>query len=106
METTWDGKPISPDPPYGASIIVYRPSAKGRRFLILHRAHRGPAYEGEWAWTPPSGARYPGEPVEQCAQRELAEETGLRLSLQRVETEERVGHFPGGSGKRRDDCAQ
>lgn len=79
--TTWEGLPISPDAPFGTSIIVYRRAAQGVEFLILHRAHDGPAYEGEWAWTPPSGARLPDEPVDECARRELWEETGLTLPI-------------------------
>lgn len=79
--TTWDGLPISPIPPFGTSIIVYRRGESGIEFLILHRAHDGPTYEGEWAWTPPAGSRLPGEPVDVCAQRELLEETGLTLPL-------------------------
>ena len=85
LKTTWDGKPISLDPPHGASIIVYRRNEGTYEFLILHRAHHGPDYEGEWAWSPPSGARFPDEPIEQCASRELAEETGLSLSFQATE---------------------
>ena len=80
--TTWDGKPIDPKPPFGASIIVYRQKAGQREFLILHRAHQGVDYEGDWAWTPPSGARHPGEPIDVCAARELQEEVGLQLPLQ------------------------
>ena len=66
-------------------MVVYRRVAGGLEFLILHRAHSGPEFEGDWAWTPPSGARLPHEPILACAQRELAEETGLKLDL--VETE-------------------
>lgn len=73
METTWDGLPIAPDNPRGAGVVVRRDS----EFLLLHRHHHGPAYEGDWAWTSPSGARLPGEPVLTCATRELYEETGL-----------------------------
>lgn len=86
-QTTWDGLPISPEPPHGATIVVYRRRegpAEGIEFLILHRAHEGPDYAGEWAWTPPSGSRLPGEPVDSCARRELLEETGLALPLQPV----------------------
>ena len=79
--TTWDGLPISPDPPNGASIIVYRFGQEGLQFLILHRAHDGPDFSGDWAWTPPSGARLPNEPIESCAQRELLEETGLTIPV-------------------------
>ncbi len=79
--TTWDGLPISPDAPFGTSIIVYRRTAHGVEFLILHRADNVPEYEGDWAWTPPSGARLPDEPVDACARRELWEETGLTLPI-------------------------
>lgn len=80
--TTWDGKPVSPEPPHGVTIVVYRRNGAGWEFLILHRAHHGSEYEGDWAWTPPAGSRYPGEPVDECARRELREETGLELPLQ------------------------
>lgn len=39
------------------------------------------AYEGEWAWTPPAGARQPGETPHAAAARELKEEIGLALPL-------------------------
>lgn len=81
LDRTWDGLPVSPDPPYGATVVVYRRQGGGVVYLILHRAHRGPGYEGDWAWGPPAGARLPGEPVEACARRELREETGLDLAL-------------------------
>lgn len=73
LDTTWDGLPIAPDNPRGAGVVVRR----GDEFLLLHRHHNGPAYEGDWAWTSPSGARLPGEPVLACIERELFEETGL-----------------------------
>jgi 8-oxo-dGTP pyrophosphatase MutT (NUDIX family) len=78
LEYTWDGLPVAPDNPRGAMVVVRRPDGDGgREYLMLHRAHRGPDYEGDWAWTPPSGARLPGEPVLTGARRELAEEAGL-----------------------------
>ena len=55
-------------------MVVRRPSGE---FLLLHRHHNGPEYEGDWAWTSPSGARLPGEPILAGAVRELYEETGL-----------------------------
>jgi 8-oxo-dGTP pyrophosphatase MutT (NUDIX family) len=74
---TWDGLPVAPDEPHGAAIIVRRAGAG--EYLILHRAQHGPGYEGDWAWTPPSGSRLPSEPVLGAALRELAEETGLHV---------------------------
>jgi 8-oxo-dGTP pyrophosphatase MutT (NUDIX family) len=79
VETTWDGLPISREPPYGAAVLVWRRAGAGVEWLVLHRAHRGRAYEGDWAWTPPAGARQPGETIEECAARELREESGLEL---------------------------
>ena len=78
---TGDGQTVSQEKPYGASIIVYRRSEQGIEYLILHRAFRGAGFEGDWAWTPPSGARLPGEAIDNCAARELLEETGLRLAV-------------------------
>jgi ADP-ribose pyrophosphatase YjhB (NUDIX family) len=43
----------------------------------MHRAHHGLDFEGDWAWTPPAGARFPGEDISVCAARELQEESGL-----------------------------
>jgi 8-oxo-dGTP pyrophosphatase MutT (NUDIX family) len=79
--TTWDGLPVSDALPHGATVVVFRRAAAGLELLLLHRAHSGPDYEGDWAWTPPAGARLPGEPVGACARRELWEETGLRLDV-------------------------
>ncbi len=81
VTTTWDGQPISAEKPHGVTIVVYRWHAGGLEFLILHRAYNSPDYEGDWAWTPPSGARHPGEEVDDCACRELFEETGLELTF-------------------------
>jgi 8-oxo-dGTP pyrophosphatase MutT (NUDIX family) len=70
--------------PYGCSVIVWRAGESGREYLILHRrTARGPTHEGDWAWTPPSGARDPGEDADATAERELHEETGLELPLTR-----------------------
>ena len=84
MATTYDGLPISPTPPYGASIVVSCFIGRERRYLLLHRAHAGPDYEGDWAWTPPAGSRLPDEPIDACAARELAEETGLSGVLRAI----------------------
>jgi 8-oxo-dGTP pyrophosphatase MutT (NUDIX family) len=80
---TWDGVPVAQDQPHGAAVVVRRPAAKAgeSEYLILHRSHHGPDYDGDWAWTPPSGSRQPGESVAGAALRELAEETGLPAAL-------------------------
>lgn len=79
--TTWDGLPVSDERPHGVTVVVYRWADQGLEVLLLHRAHQGPEYEGDWAWTPPAGARFPGEAVEACARRELREEAGLTLEV-------------------------
>jgi 8-oxo-dGTP pyrophosphatase MutT (NUDIX family) len=82
VETTWDGLPVAPEPPFAACVVVWREGVDGREFLVLHRlAPGGAGYEGEWAWTPPAGARQPGEEADEAARRELYEETGLALGL-------------------------
>lgn len=78
-ETTWDGQPIAQEPPYGAMVLAYRMNGDQPEFLMLHRAEHGPDFEGDWAWTPPSGARQPGETIEECARRELWEEAGIEI---------------------------
>ena len=79
LETTWDGLPVARETPYGASVLVWRRGGREPEWLLLHRKHHGPGYAGDWAWTPPSGARLPGEHVDACARRELLEETGLTV---------------------------
>lgn len=82
METTWDGLPVAPERPFACAIVVWRAVGGRREFLLLHRlAPGGPGFEGEWAWTPPSGARQPGEEPDEAAARELLEEIGLALPL-------------------------
>ncbi len=82
METTWDGLPVARDRPYACCVVVWREVGERREFLLLHRlAPGGPGYEGDWAWTPPSGARQPGETPDAAARRELKEEIGLTLPL-------------------------
>lgn len=78
-DTTWDGLEIAEEFPRGATVVVRRPAGGLGRFeyLLLHRAHNGPDYDGWWAWTPPAGSRQPGEAVAAAAARELYEEAGI-----------------------------
>jgi 8-oxo-dGTP pyrophosphatase MutT (NUDIX family) len=86
METTWDGLPVAREPPYVCCVVVWRQGVAAGEFLILHRAHFRPDFAGDWAWTPPSGARQPDEAPDEAAARELREETGLELALSRIES--------------------
>jgi RimJ/RimL family protein N-acetyltransferase/8-oxo-dGTP pyrophosphatase MutT (NUDIX family) len=70
---------MAADAPFGASVVVYRRDPE-LRILMLHRSVQGPHYEGDWAWTPPAGARFPAEPIEECACRELSEEIKMEVS--------------------------
>jgi 8-oxo-dGTP pyrophosphatase MutT (NUDIX family) len=81
-KTTWDGLPVAAEWPHGATVVVWRRLAGNEiELLLLHRAHHGPDYAGDWAWTPPAGSRLPGEDVDVCAARELQEEAGLELPM-------------------------
>lgn len=76
-ERTWDGLPISSDPPFGAVVVVHRRIKGDREFLLLHRCNK--KEDERWSWGPPAGARLPNESIEACVKRELFEETGLKL---------------------------
>jgi len=86
--TTWDGEPVSRERPHGATVVVASRAPDGWRYLFLRRVHHGgPAREGAWARTPPSGSRKPGEDLSACVACELQEEIGWRASPQPVLTE-------------------
>ena len=55
--------------------VVVRNSATGPEVLVVHR----PRYDD---WSIPKGKRDPGETDEQCAVREVEEETGVRCALE------------------------
>ena len=54
--------------------VVLRDGPDGPEVLLVHR----PRYDD---WSLPKGKREPGETDEQCAVREVEEETGVRCSL-------------------------
>lgn len=62
----------------GAAVVTLRRANGGTEYLVLHRS--GVPDGSDWAWTPPSGCRRCGEAPKACAERELTEETGLRLA--------------------------
>jgi hypothetical protein len=47
--TTWDGEPVSRERPHGATVVVAARSPRGWRYVLLHRGHHGPDWEGDWA---------------------------------------------------------
>jgi 8-oxo-dGTP diphosphatase len=59
-----------------AGGVVIRESGHGPEVALVHR----PRYDD---WSLPKGKRDPGETDEQCAVREVEEETGLRCTLGR-----------------------
>jgi len=63
---------------------VFRRENGRIQYLILYRKHLGTQYEGDWAWGPPGGARLPDESLEDCATREMLEETGVGVPLMRT----------------------
>ena len=100
--TTYDGEPIAEEPPFGATVVVWRRVGAAVELLVLHRAHEGPEYEGDWAWTPPAGARKPREDLHGCALRELKEETGLEIPIRRTPL---AGDWPAYEGEVAADAA-
>jgi len=68
---------LAPDLVHAAGGIIFRRSADGGgKVLLVHR----PAYDD---WTFPKGKLRQGESTEECALREVAEETGLSCELVR-----------------------
>jgi 8-oxo-dGTP diphosphatase len=62
-----------PHPAVAADICVFRHAEDAMSLLLIQRAN--PPFRGSWAL--PGGFLEPDEDLDQCAARELAEETGL-----------------------------
>jgi 8-oxo-dGTP pyrophosphatase MutT (NUDIX family) len=73
-----DTDPVT-DTSSGVAVVVWRRRAE-LEVLLLHRSLFGEDFSGDWAWTTPGGAREPDESPAAAAERELSEETGLRLA--------------------------
>lgn len=69
LEVPLDGLFLSPEPPWGVSVLVIRNQDE---VLLLQR-------KGEWA--PPAVTRLPDEPLAKCAARALDELTSLELPM-------------------------
>lgn len=63
-----------------AGGVIVRSGGDGTELAVVHRPHR-------FDWTFPKGKLEPDESFEECARREVLEETGLRCRLGRF-----VGH--------------
>jgi 8-oxo-dGTP pyrophosphatase MutT (NUDIX family) len=57
-------------------VWLSRGEGDARRFLLLHRTEKRGAI-----WQPVTGSREAGESLEECARREVAEETGFALGV-------------------------
>jgi 8-oxo-dGTP diphosphatase len=66
--------PVPPLEVRAAGGIVTRPGAGGSEILVVHR----PRYDD---WSLPKGKVEPGESDEDCARREVLEETGIAVAL-------------------------
>ena len=69
-----EGRLLSEEVVRAAGGLVFRDGEGGREVLVVHR----PRYRD---WTFPKGKADPGETDEECALREVEEETGLRCTL-------------------------
>jgi 8-oxo-dGTP diphosphatase len=67
---------VTPPTVRAAGGVVIREGKDGPEVAVVHR----PRYDD---WSLPKGKRDPGETDEQCAVREVEEETGLRCALGR-----------------------
>ena len=74
---------------WAAGGVVLRKNEGRREVLVVHR----PKHDD---WTMPKGKLDPGESMEECARREVEEETGVRCKLKEYVTDVR---YEMGNGK-------
>jgi ADP-ribose pyrophosphatase len=79
-QTAADGTVIRRDMIFHPGAVVILPVLDRDRVVLL-RNHR--FVIDETLWEVPAGTREPDEPIEQCAERELLEETGYRAAMWR-----------------------
>lgn len=80
-----------PHPAVTTDIVVFTLRDGAPHVLLIQRRH--PPYQGHWAL--PGGFLDIDEDLEDCARRELAEETGVRdVALEQVHTFGRPGRDP------------
>ncbi|HEY3789433.1 MAG TPA: NUDIX hydrolase, partial [Urbifossiella sp.] len=76
-QTAPDGTVIRRDMIFHPGAVVILPVLDRERIVLL-RNHR--FVIDETLWEVPAGTREPDEPLEECAKRELLEETGYRAA--------------------------
>src|SRR5262249_33131748 len=75
--TTPDGRTVRRDVILHPGAVVILPVLHAQQVVLLPHHPRTPRFVmGETLWEVPAGTLEPGEPLQACAERELAEETG------------------------------
>jgi ADP-ribose pyrophosphatase YjhB (NUDIX family) len=67
---------LSPKYVVGVSALVL--DERDRVLLLRH------TYRGKWPWGLPGGGLKPGESLEECVEREVMEETGLKVEAEHM----------------------
>jgi ADP-ribose pyrophosphatase YjhB (NUDIX family) len=67
---------LSPKYVVGVSALVL--DERDRVLLLRH------TYRGKWPWGLPGGGLQPGESLEECVEREVMEETGLKVEAEHM----------------------
>ena len=67
--------------PISCGVLLYRQTASGTEFFLVHPGGPFWANKDEGAWTIPKGAPEDDEKPEETARREFQEETGIPLNI-------------------------